>query len=230
MTTLPNLHQMQGSYFISGIDTNIGKTIATGHIACQLLKNGRTVITQKLIQTGDIKLSEDIAQHRQMMGVGMLPDDETRLTMPLVLSYPASPHLASKMDGVSVDVSHLLACTKQLAEAYEIVLIEGAGGLMVPMTDDVKGGLMIDYIANQNYPVILVSSGRLGSINHTLLSLNALKAYGIHLYALAYNQADDDDDEVIATDTKRYLQEYLKAHHSDALWWEIPRLDQPALV
>ena len=109
------------------------------------------------------------------MGVGMLPDDKMHLTMPLILSYPASPHLASKMDGVSVDVSHLLACTKQLAEAYEIVLIEGAGGLMVPMMDDVKGGLMIDYIASQNYPVILVSSGRLGSINHTLLSLNALK-------------------------------------------------------
>lgn len=225
MNTLPNLHQMQGSYFISGIDTNIGKTIATGHIACQLLKHKRTVITQKLIQTGNIKLSEDIAQHRQMMGVGMLPDDETHLTMPLILSYPASPHLASKMDGVSVDVSHLLACTKQLAEAYEIVLIEGAGGLMVPMMDDVKGGLMIDYIASQNYPVILVSSGRLGSINHTLLSLNALKAYGIHLYALAYNQADDGDDEMIASDTKQYLQKYLKAHHSDALWWEIPKLN-----
>lgn len=226
MNTLPDLHQMQGAYFISGIDTDIGKTIVTGYIARRLLDSHQQVITQKLIQTGNAKISEDIEKHRRMMGVGMLPDDDARLTMPLVLSYPASPHLASRIDGIAVDTDHITACTKQLLARHDVVLIEGAGGLMVPLKDDTNDGLIIDYIQSQGYPVILVTSGRLGGINHTLLSLSTLKSYGIHLHALAYNQADDSSDKMIAADTKQYLQAYLKTHHSDALWWEIPRVDE----
>lgn len=71
-----------------------------------------------------------------------------------------------------------------MAERFEIVLLEGAGGLMVPLTTSL---LTIDYVAQHQFPVILVTSGRLGSINHTLLSLEALKSRGLKLKALVYN-------------------------------------------
>ena len=206
-------------YFISGIDTGIGKTYTTGYLAKLWSEQGQQVITQKLIQTGNVDVSEDIQQHREIMGTGWLPEDESKLTMPEIFSYPASPHLATKLDGRDIDFDKIEAATQQLAEKFEVVLLEGAGGLMVPLTTEL---LTIDYLEQKKFPVILVSSGRLGSINHTLLSLEALKARGLSLYALAYNLNDESQDPLISKDTSEYLKAYLAKHFPDALWIDIP--------
>ena len=206
-------------YFISGIDTGIGKTYTTGYLAKLWNEQGQQVITQKLIQTGNVDVSEDIQQHREIMGTGWLPEDESKLTMPEIFSYPASPHLATKLDGRDIDFDKIEAATQQLAEKFEVVLLEGAGGLMVPLTTEL---LTIDYLEQKKFPVILVSSGRLGSINHTLLSLEALKARGLSLYALAYNLNDESQDPLISKDTSEYLKDYLAKHFPDALWIDIP--------
>ena len=214
---------MTGSvYFISGIDTGIGKTYATGYLAKLWNEQGKKTITQKLIQTGNVDISEDIEQHREIMAMGWFPEDETKLTMPEIFSYPASPHLATKIDGREIDFQKIEQATQQLAEKYDVVLLEGAGGLMVPLTIDL---LTIDYVAEKKYPVILVTSGRLGSINHTLLSLEALKSRGLELYALAYNLNDESQDELISKDTADYLKGYLAKHFPQSLW-----LDSPVLV
>ncbi|USZ15551.1 dethiobiotin synthase [Moraxella sp. FZLJ2107] len=223
---------MKGVYFVTGIDTDIGKTIATGVIARRLMDDGVSVITQKLVQTGNATISDDIVKHRELMSVALMPDDlpnqdGVRLTMPLLLSYPASPHLASRLDGVAVDLDQIAACTDELAKRYQVVLLEGAGGVMVPLLDNEQNNgqgdvLTIDHIAAHDYPVIVVTSGRLGSINHTLLTLDILKNKGIIIHAIAYNLADDSQDTVIATDSKRYLQNYLHKYHPQTQWWEIP--------
>lgn len=136
---------MTGSvYFISGIDTGIGKTYTTGYLAKLWNEQGQKTITQKLVQTGNVDVSEDIEQHRKIMGMGWFPEDDSKLTMPEIFSYPASPHLATKIDGREIDFAKIERATQQLAEKYEVVLLEGAGGLMVPLTTDL---LSIDYIA-----------------------------------------------------------------------------------
>lgn len=211
-------------YFISGIDTGIGKTYATGYLAKLWNQQGIRTITQKLIQTGNSGISEDIEQHRQIMQMGWFPEDDSRLTMPEIFSYPASPHLAAKIDGRDVDFAKIAQATQQLAECYDAVLLEGAGGLMVPLTD---GLLSIDYAAEKNFPVILVSSGRLGSINHTILSLEALRSRGMQLHALAYNLNDESQDPLISKDTAEYLKAYLAKHFPDALWMDIPVVELP---
>ena len=93
----------------------------------------------------------------------------------------------------------------KLQEKYEYVLLEGAGGLMVPVDHQI---LTIDYIRQHQYPVILVTNGRLGSINHTLLSLSACRQYGIEVAALVYNQYPKEDAE-IEKNTLDYLKERL---------------------
>lgn len=206
-------------YFISGIDTGIGKTYTTGYLAKLWNAQGKKTITQKLIQTGNVDISEDIEQHRQIMGMGWFPEDESKLTMPEIFTYPASPHLATKLDGREIDFQKIANATQQLAEKYEIVLLEGAGGLMVPLTTDL---LTIDYVAEKNLPVILVTSGRLGSINHTILSLEALKSRGLELHALAYNLNDQSQDELISKDTADYLKNYLTKHFPNCQWIDIP--------
>ncbi|NNH35464.1 ATP-dependent dethiobiotin synthetase BioD [Acinetobacter sp. NIPH 2377] len=208
-------------YFISGIDTGIGKTYTTGYLAKLWNAQGKKTITQKLIQTGNTDISEDIEQHRKMMQMGWFPEDESKLTMPEIFTYPASPHLATKIDGREIDFQKIEDATQQLAHKYEVVLLEGAGGLMVPLTTEL---LTIDYLAEKKFPVILVSSGRLGSINHTLLSLEALKSRGLELYALAYNLNDESQDPLISKDTSDYLKVYLAKHFPQAQWIDIPVL------
>ena len=208
-------------YFISGIDTGIGKTYTTGYLAKLWNEQGQKTITQKLIQTGNVDISEDIEQHREIMGMGWFPEDQSKLTMPEIFTYPASPHLATQIDGREIDFQKIADATQQLTEKYDLVLLEGAGGLMVPLTSDL---LTIDFIAEKKFPVILVSSGRLGSINHTLLSLEALKIRGLELYALAYNLNDESQDALISQDTAAYLKAYLAQNFPKALWIDIPVL------
>ncbi|HHP8227805.1 TPA: dethiobiotin synthase, partial [Acinetobacter baumannii] len=191
-------------YFVSGIDTEIGKTYATGFLAKLWTEQGKKVITQKLIQTGNADISEDIQKHREIMGQGWFQEDHDKLTMPEIFSYPASPHLATRLDNREIDFQKIENATQTLAERFEIVLLEGAGGLMVPLTTSL---LTIDYVAQHQFPVILVTSGRLGSINHTLLSLEALKSRGLKLKALVYNLKDESKDPLISQDTSNYLKD-----------------------
>lgn len=192
--------------FITGIDTNIGKTFATGMIACALAGKGKKVITQKMIQTGCAEVSEDIEMHRKIQGIPFTEEDKTGLTCPYIFTYPCSPHMAAEKDGKTIDLSVVTEATRRLQAKYEYVLLEGAGGLMVP--NDFHS-LAIDYVKEQGYPVILVTSGKLGSINHTLLSLYACKQYKIPVQAVVYNLYPPTD-ELITVNTQEYLTQYLK--------------------
>ena len=199
---------MKHTIFISGTDTDAGKSYVTGWLARQYMEQGFSVITLKPVQTGNHEFSEDIDVHRRIMGIGMQPVDLDHTTAPIIFSYPASPHLAAKIDGGVIDLDIIDASVERLQAAYDVVLIEGAGGLMVPLTDDI---LTIDYPLTRNLPVALVTNGRLGSINHTLLSLEALRTRGIKLHALLYNTYFDTD-KVIAAETQAYLRRYLTAN------------------
>ena len=194
-------------FFVSGIDTNAARGVST--------------ITQKLVQTGNDGFSEDIELHRRITGCGMLDVDRQGLTMPEIYTYPCSPHLAAEIDGRPLDLDKIEAATNTLAAKYDAVLLEGAGGLMVPLTREL---LTIDYIAQKGYPLIFVTSGRLGSISHTLLGLEAVKRRGIDLKILAFNMFPKEDDMTISKDTREYLKNYLSKEFPDAEYIEIPEI------
>ncbi|MDR2269325.1 MAG: dethiobiotin synthase [Sphingobacterium sp.] len=196
-------------YFVSGIDTGIGKSYATGLLAKQWNAKGIRTITQKLVQTGNIGISEDITLHRKLMGIPFTKEDKQKITMPEIFSYPASPHLAAKLDKRKIDFEKIRQATTQLSQCYDAVLIEGAGGLMVPLTEDY---LVIDYIAEMDYPLLFVTSGKLGSINHTLLSLEAIAKRKINLHTVIYNTFPILEDNTISTDTQHYLRNYIQEH------------------
>lgn len=194
-------------YFVSGIDTNIGKTYVTGILAREWTAKGRPTITQKLIQTGNSTISEDIEQHRRLMGIPLTEDDQLKLTMPEIFSYPCSPHLAAQIDKREIDFKKIKHATDRLSERYDAVLIEGAGGLMVPLTEDY---LIIDYVKEMGYPLIFVTSGKLGSINHTLLSLEAIRNRKINLHSIVYNSFPVPEDKTIKDGTEKYLRKYMQ--------------------
>lgn len=193
--------------FISGIDTNVGKTYATAALANTLIKAGYKTITQKMIQTGCTISSEDIEKHRELMEMPLLDIDKDGTTCPIILSYPASPHLAAQIDNTSINTSIINEATKKLSSNYDIVLIGGAGGLMVPINTGsypLGGYLTIDYIKANNYPVVLVTSGNLGSLNHTLLSIDACLRRDIKIELIIYNMYPNTDS-TITQSTLEYI-------------------------
>lgn len=211
---------MSQAYFISGIDTDAGKSYVTGHIASLLMKEGKKVVTQKFIQTGNVGYSEDIQLHRRLMGIPALPEDGEGLTAPVIFSYPASAQLAARMDGREIELGVIDKATETLKSRYDVVLVEGAGGLMVPITDDF---FTIDYVSSRKLPLILTVNGVLGSINHAVLSLEAIKARGIKLEAVVYNE-HFDTDRIIGADTQAFLRRYVARHFPEAHFATIPSL------
>lgn len=210
-------------YFVSGIHTDAGKSYCTGWFARRLMDEGRSVITQKFIQTGNTGMSEDIEVHRRLTGTGFLPEDLDHTTAPLIFTHPCSPQLAARLDGREIDLGIVDAATELLASRYDDVLVEGAGGLMVPITDDF---LTIDYVASRKLPLIMVVNSTLGSINHALLSFEAIKNRGIEMPIVLYNRYFDTDS-LIADDTFSFIARYLSRNFPATRLLEVPSLQAP---
>ena len=209
---------MSEIYFVSGIDTDCGKTIATGLLARHFLHKGKKIITQKLIQTGCTGIAEDIITHREIMGVDLLEEDKNHLTCPYVLGKPSSPHLAAEAENIDIDMQKIIHATHQLQQVYDLILLEGAGGLYVPIKRNL---LIIDFIKQMNYPLILVSSAKVGSINHTMMSLELCKRNHITVSALIYNHFPSDDNMIIQ-DSKKIFETYLEANFPGVPIFDIP--------
>lgn len=207
-----------GRLFVTGIGTDVGKSWATGWLARTVADAGRSVITQKFIQTGNKGLSEDIAVHRKIMGIPLQPRDLDHTTAPLILSYPASPDLAAKIDGVEVDWEVPAHSMETLSREYDCVIVEGAGGALVPLRGSY---LTADWIAEHDVPAAVVTNGQLGSINHTLLTLEALRHRNVKIALVIYNPHFNADTTICA-DTRVYLQRYLRENYSGTEWIEMP--------
>lgn len=203
--------------FVTGIGTDVGKSFVTGLMAKAMVDAGLNTITQKLVQTGCTNSSEDIECHRKIMGIPNQDVDDLHLTAPEIFTYPASPHLAAKIDRRQINLEKIHDASTQLLKEYDYLLIEGAGGLMVPLNDEM---LTIDYIKLHNLPVVLTTNGRLGSISDTLLNLDVIARHGIKLFAVVYN-SHFDYDKTIAEDTYHYLESYLTKYFPDTFYLKI---------
>lgn len=205
-------------YFVSGIDTDAGKSVVTGLIARSLRARGINAITQKFIQTGCVGISEDILKHREIMGIPPQEVDKDGTTCPYVMTYPSSPHLAAEIDKVNIDLRRIEECSRKLENLYDVVLLEGAGGLYVPVT---RSYFTIDYIREHRYPLILVASSKLGSINHALMSLEVCRRQGVRVAYFVYNRFPNDS-EWITNDSITIFRQYLGEHFPETRLLDVP--------
>ena len=168
---------------VVGIGTDVGKTVVSS-ILVEKLK----CAYWKPIQAGELDNSDSHKVAQLAPSCSKIIPERYRLTT------PASPHLAAEIDGVSIQSSDFVL------PAEKDLLIEGAGGLMVPLNSE--GLLYVDLIQSWKLPVVLVSRHYLGSINHTLLSLELLKARGIPVLAVVFVGEEHRATETIIA--KRY--------------------------
>ncbi|MBQ3289714.1 MAG: adenosylmethionine--8-amino-7-oxononanoate transaminase [Kiritimatiellae bacterium] len=210
--------------FVTGIGTGVGKSVVTGELARRLREAGRDVITVKLVQTGNVGRSEDLELHRRMMGGVRFPEDDAGLTAPQIFAFPASAELAARLEGRRVDLRRIVRSVNACARRHEIVLVESAGGLFVPLTAKT---LAIDLAAKERWPVVLVTNGLLGSVNQTLAAVDALRRRGLAIRRIVYDWAPDVDP-VIDADTPRTLVRVLRQWGIDVPVETLGRIDVPA--
>ncbi|HLD83034.1 MAG TPA: dethiobiotin synthase [Candidatus Omnitrophota bacterium] len=186
--------------FITGTDTGVGKTVVTGILARLLQDKGYKVITQKWIQTGCRGFSSDIREHLKIMSKS---ESEIRDYLDLVFPYTfklaASPHLASKLEKKRIKAQKIIRSFKALAKRFDFVIVEGIGGALVPYDEK---HLVIDIAKKLKLPVLVVAQNKLGAINHTLLTIEALKKRRMKILGILFNDAKGTSSMVLKDNPK----------------------------
>lgn len=188
---------MPEKYFITGIGTGIGKTMVSA------------ILTEKLkadywkpIQSGDLDQSDSLNIEQLISNpITKIHPEGYRL------NHPLSPHLSARMDGIEISLTQL-----QLPQTHNSLIVEGAGGLMVPLN---ATELILDLIKKLQLPVIVVSQNYLGSINHTLLTLNTLKQHEVNIKGIIFNGEQNEESE-------SYILQYTQVNYLG----HIPHLTQ----
>ena len=169
---------MNRAFFLTGTDTGVGKTLIAAALLGAAAARGLRALGMKPVAAGG---DEDIAA---LIAVGSVAAPR-ELTNPYLLGEPLSPHLAARRDGVSIDVEHLARCCEALRQRADFLIVEGAGGFRVPLTETLDGA---DLAARLGLPLILVVGLRLGCLNHALLTEEAIRARGLPLAGWVANQ------------------------------------------
>ncbi|MFM8659461.1 MAG: dethiobiotin synthase, partial [Candidatus Nitrosotenuis sp.] len=177
------------SFFVTGVDTGVGKTVFTSSLANLMHNSGINVGVMKPFATGDPRnntiQSEDVELLLKYSG----STDDQKLVNPYFFSIPTSPFMAAKKLGKTIDVDLVLSSFEKLQSMHNVVLVEGIGGIMTPILRDY---FVADLIKDLNLDTILVSGTKMGSVNHTILSIATCKKYGIKIAGLALSQTDVD--------------------------------------
>jgi dethiobiotin synthetase len=182
--------------FVTGTDTSVGKTVITGCLARYLLSKGRAVITQKWVQSGcKDDFPSDIKAHLKAMSKDRsYVNSRLRLVCPYKFSFPASPHLAGRMENVMINPRKIVRSFKTLAKSFDFVIVEGSGGIMVPLN---KRVLLIDLAQEAGLPVLIVAQNKLGVINHILLTVEALRARKMDILGIVFNNPRKENAKII---------------------------------
>jgi len=177
-------------FFIAGTDTGVGKSLVAAGLMRAFARQGLLVAGMKPIAAGadetpDGLRNDDALALRAASNV----EADYVTTNPYCFPAPVSPHIAAREAGVEVDIGKIVHSFQQLTKQSDVVIVEGAGGWLAPISDD---STMADIARALNLPIILVVGLRLGCLNHALLTARAIAADGLALHAWVGSQLDPD--------------------------------------
>jgi dethiobiotin synthetase len=186
--------------FVTGTDTGVGKTIVTAAIATAFKACGINAGILKPIATGTEGTDAGLSDPEWLMSVTGVQDPPD-LIAPYRFPIPASPLVAATQAGRPIDLTRILDAFQVLVTTHDCVVVEGIGGVLVPIA---PGVFVVDLITRMNLPALVVARAGLGSINHTLLTLECLRNRGVPILGLVFNSparptADADLSETVPT-------------------------------
>lgn len=168
--------------FITGTDTGVGKTVITAALAWSLSRAGTSVAVMKPVQTGtSLPGMTDIEFVELVLGKKYDPDDACIYS----LSEPLSPLAASEISGIDIDTGKIIDAYRRLRSSHDVVIVEGAGGLLVPIRGDY---LMSDLATELGLPLLIVTRPGLGTLNHTALTVESARKRDIGVLGVVINR------------------------------------------
>ena len=174
--------------FVTGTDTGVGKTVVSAALAWTLKQSGKKVVVMKPVQTGtDAAGLMDIEFVQRVIGTNY-PIEEV---CPYRFPHPLAPSVAASLLGQKVDLDKIRSAFYKLYSTHEAVIVEGAGGLLVPITEDY---LMSDLAFDLNLALLIVTSPSLGTLNHTLLTVESARARGLKVLGIVINRFPSNPD------------------------------------
>jgi dethiobiotin synthetase len=191
-------------YFITGTDTGVGKTIVTACLA-NLFKN-QNVGVMKPIETGvDPECSSSSNSDAKFLMEITGVQDPLEDVCPYRLKSPASPYQAAKIEGKVIDPERILERFRALQSKHSMMLVEGIGGLMVPIAQRYK---VTDLALQMGLPLIIVSRVQLGTLNHTLMTISAAQQQGLKIKGVILNPAYEGELEPIEAEQGQLIEEF----------------------
>jgi len=173
--------------FVTATDTDIGKTYVCAGLAYALKKSGIDVGIMKPFACGVKQKIGFSSNDLTILTNAAMVDDAEDIINPFFFPIPASPYTAAKNLGVKIDVEHVMECFRKLDEIHDIVLVEGIGGIMTPILKDYA---IIDLVKDLMANTIIVTSSKIGTVNHTVLTCNMCKNMNIPIKGLIINNFD----------------------------------------
>ena len=173
--------------FVTATDTDIGKTYVCAGLAYALKKSGIDVGIMKPFACGVKQKIGFSSNDLTILSNAAMVDDAEDIINPFFFPISASPYTAAKNLGVKIDVEHVMECFRKLDEIHDIVLVEGIGGIMTPILKDYA---IIDLIKDLMANTIIVTSSKIGTVNHTVLTCNMCKNMNIPIKGLIINNFD----------------------------------------
>ncbi|UCD66100.1 MAG: dethiobiotin synthase [Deltaproteobacteria bacterium] len=190
--------------FVTGTDTSVGKTYVCARLLEFFKDKGIQAGYQKWVATGTANgLPEDLAICLGAAGISPKPEFVDQ-HVPYSFRFPASPHLAAAMEDRIVEPEVIIENYITLAGKYEYLIVEGVGGLMVPLRRDL---LLADLLARLRPLTLVVARSGLGTLNHTLLTLEALRKREIPVLGVVFSDADTEEDERLVHDNMQTIEE-----------------------
>jgi dethiobiotin synthetase len=173
--------------FITGTDTDVGKTFVTAGIAAALKKIGKDIGIMKPFAAGTPQKTGYKSEDVQLLAKAAQTNDSEDLINPYFFEIYASPFTATKSLGIQFDVKVVIDSFKKLTSLHDIVLVEGIGGAMTPI---LKNYFVTDLIKEMNLETILITSSRIGTVNHTIMTCKMCQNYGIKICGIIINVLD----------------------------------------
>ncbi|NQT46290.1 MAG: dethiobiotin synthase [Candidatus Omnitrophica bacterium] len=184
--------------FVTGTDTGVGKTVICGLLGRFLSDKGYNVITQKWVQSGSGSFPKDIDSHLKLMGLTRRDvKDYLSHISPYSYRFPASPHLSADLENKKISSARIKKSFRFLAKRFDFVIVEGSGGALVPIN---RKKLLIDIAKDLKLPVLVVAGNKLGAINHTLLTIEAIRVRRMKIAGVIFNDLSKKTAEMILKD------------------------------
>ena len=188
---------MGNGLFIAGTDTGVGKTFIAGGLASLFHKRGVRVGVMKPVESGCERSANGLCPHDGLFLKEMSAAiDDVEKIVPYRLEHPLSPSVAAELEGVVIDLEVIQDAYKQLAGQYDLMLVEGFGGLLAPLY---KHSTSVDIIRLLDLPLIVVARNGLGTINHTLLTVEHARHNGLTVRGIILNACSPDPDLSVET-------------------------------